>query len=236
MNKPSASSETSLKTEIKVSVRAQATGRVIANFAWQHLKAATTFRDRVIALEAENIEQPFGAFFEDIRSYGSACIMSAAAALEALINELFITPEGALRKQLTDFEVEFWGRGGIEWKRPLEKYQLALSMLGLKPLNERERIFRDVWALIELRNALVHYKPTWDPDRQRKVDLVEVLNTRYELSPFPDIGSDFVTMRSMSAGCMRWVIEATGAFLKEFHARANFDEHKMSGFFRLVDA
>lgn len=233
---PTTPPEASLSAEIRVSLQVQATGRVISNFAWQHLKAATTFRDRVVALETENLDQPFGAFFEDIRSYGSACIMSAAASLEALINELFITPEGPLRRQLADFEEDFWGRKGIEWKGPLEKYQLALTMLGHEPFNQHDKTYRSVWALIELRNAFVHYKPTWDPDRQRKVELVEVLNTKYPLSPFPDGGSDFVTMRSMSAGCMRWVIDTTGTFLKEFHARAKLDEHKMSGFFKLVDA
>jgi len=218
--------------EEHLSDRMEATGRVIANFAWQHLKAAATFRDQVVALESQNASQPFGSFFEDVRSYGSACIMSAAASLEALVNELFITPEGPLRRKISDFESEFWGRGGIEWKPPLEKYQVALEMLGQPKLDEHTPPYRDAWALIELRNALVHYKPTWDPDRQRKVELVEVLAGKYDLSPFPDKGADFVTMRSMSAGCMRWVIITVVNFMMEFHARSQLDEHKMSAFWR----
>lgn len=213
-------------------MKVEATGRVIANFAWQHLKAASTFRDQVAAIESQNEKQPFGSFFEDLRSYGSACIMSAAASLEALVNEFFITPEGPLRKKLGDFESEFWGRGGIEWKPPLEKYQIALDMLGQARLDEHTLPFRDAWALIELRNALVHYKPTWDPDRQRKVELIEVLSGKYVLSPFPDSGADFVTMRSMSAGCMSWVISTVVSFMREFHARSNLDEHKMLPFWK----
>lgn len=219
--------------EESVNARVEATARVIANFAWQHMKAAATFRDRVEAIEASNIAQPFGSFFEDVRSYGSGCIMSAAASLEALINEFFITPDGPLRKKLPDFETQFWGRGGIEWKPPLEKYQIALEMLGQPRLDEHERPFRDAWALIELRNALVHYKPTWDPDRQRKIEMVEVLAGKYDLSPFPDAGADFVAMRSMSAGCTRWVVATALRFIREFHTRAGLDEHKMSAFWRL---
>lgn len=215
-----------------MNVRVEATARVIANFAWQHIKAAATFRDQVGAIESANTSQPFGPFFEDLRSYGSGCIMSAAASLEALINEFFITPEGPLRRQLPDFEVQFWGRGGIEWKPPLEKYQIALEMLGQTRLNEHEAPFRDAWTLIELRNALVHYKPTWDPDRQRKVEMVEVLAGKYDPSPFPDAGSDFVTMRSMSASCMYWVVATALHFMREFHARAALDEHKMSAFWQ----
>jgi hypothetical protein len=218
--------------EAHLSVGVEATARVIANFAWQHLKAASTFRDQVVELESKNTKQPFGSFFEDIRSYGSACIMSAAASLEALINEFFITPEGPLRRKLPNFEVEFWGRGGIEWKPPIEKYQLALEMLRQPKFDEHQSPCRDAWALVELRNALVHYKPTWDPDRQRKVQLMEVLANKYELSPFSDSGSDFVTMRSMSAGCMCWVVNTVVGFMKEFHARAQLDEQKMAGFWR----
>ncbi|MFZ3124965.1 MAG: hypothetical protein WA129_07615 [Acidovorax sp.] len=243
----------------------QAVGRVIGTFAWQHMKAATTFRNKVAALggcrawkssaanrpqrsifgfaalrehrlfahsramglqirqklsslgpilakpsvfavrrsksdsllETANPGKEFGSFFEDVRSYGSGCIMSAAASLEALINECFIDPVGPLRTQLTDFESQFWGPGGIEWKSPLEKYQIALTMLGKSRLDEHASPFKDTWALVELRNALVHYKPTWDPDRQRKVDMIEVLSGKYDLSPFPGTGADFVAMRSI---------------------------------------
>lgn len=221
--------------EEQLGVRMEATGRVIANFAWQHLRAAATFRDRVVAIESQSINQTFGPFFEDIRSYGSACIMSAVASMEALVNEFFITPEGPLRRQLADFEAAFWGRGGIERKALLEKYQIALVMLGQPRLDEHASPFRDTWGLIELRNSLVHYKPTWDPDQQRKVKLVEVLAGKYELSPFPDGGADFVTMRSMSAGCMRWVVSTVVCFMRQFHSRAQIDEHKMSAFWQFDD-
>jgi len=220
--------------EAHLSLRAEASGRVIANFALQHLKAAATFRDQVVAIESQSASQSFGPFFEDIRSYGSACIMSAAASLEALINEFFITPEGPLRRQLSNFESDFWGRKkGIAGKPTLEKYQLALEMLGQPKVDEHLTLYRDVWALIQFRNALVHYKPTWDPDRKRIVELKEVLADKYYLSPFPDSGADFVTMRSMSADCMRWVVSTTVAFMREFHMRAQIDEQKMSAFWKL---
>lgn len=211
----------------------QGTARVIANFAWQHLKAATIFRDRVAALEDEHLKEPLGLFFEEVRSYASACLMSSAASLEALINELFIAHDGQLRSHLQDFEKEFWGKHGIESKRILAKYQLALRMLGVTALDERIPPFRDAWAVIELRNALVHYKPTWDPDRQRKVELIEVLGGRFTLSPFPDAGADFVSMKCMSAGCTKWAVAATLSFMHEFYDRANLDANKMSGFWKL---
>jgi hypothetical protein len=82
----------------------QAEGRLIANFAWQHMKAATKSRNQLIAIELANAEQPLGAFFEDIRSYGSQCIMSVVAALETLVNEFFLDPNCQLRPVVPNFE------------------------------------------------------------------------------------------------------------------------------------
>jgi hypothetical protein len=214
---------------------AQATGRVIANFATQHLRAAALFRDQVARIETENVGHGFGAFFEDVRSYGSACIMSSTAALEALINELFIAHGSKLRALLSDFETEFWGRdrrgrGGIERKPVLDKYQDALSKLGVLTLDKHSSPYRDAWGLVELRNALVHYKPTWDPDRQRQVELAEVLARRFALSPYSDNGADFVTIQCMSAGCARWAVETVMVFIREFESRAQLDAKKIEVF------
>lgn len=208
----------------------QVTGRVIANFAVQHLKAAALFRDQVARMETENMGRGFSAFFEDIRSYASACVMSSAAALEALINELFIAHNGKLRALLTDFETEFWGPSGVEMKPILNKYQHALLMLNMPKLDERTSPFREAWGLVQLRNALVHYKPTWDPDRKRQVELAEVLAGRFELSPFPDSGADFVAMKCMSAGCARWAVGTVVAFVREFDSQAQLDAKKIGAF------
>lgn len=158
----------------------KASGRVIANFSAQHLIAAITFRDKVISLEDEHRSQEFSSFFEDIRSYSSACIMSSAASLEALKNELFIAHGGKLRSQLDNFEESFWGKKGIEQKPILKKYQIALKMLGEDGLDEHTLPYRDAWSLIELRNALVHYKPTWDPERARIVELTELQKADFQ--------------------------------------------------------
>lgn len=98
---------------------------------------------------------------------------------------------------------------------------------------ESPHLYRDIWALIELRNALVHYKPTWDPDAQRRVEFVEVLAGRFELSAFPDAGSDFVSMKCISAGCARWTVATMLTFMHEFNARINLDPSKMAGFWNL---
>lgn len=224
-----------LKATISEQLNASSSASVkqVYNFAWQHLKAATTFRGHAAALENSNDGLEFDAFFEGIRSYVSGTIMSATACLEAHINELFISPHCRLKPMLKDFEVDFWGDKGIERKKILEKYKLALEMIGATALDQNSQIRRDAWALIEYRNALVHYKPTWDPDRNRKIELVNVLSGRYRLSPFLDSRADFVTMQSMSAGCADWAVRTVFGFLHEFDSRSNLDPSKMVGFWNL---
>lgn len=211
------------------------TAQVVSNFAWQHLKSATIFRDQVVDLEIRYAGQPFGNFFNEIRAYASACIMSTAASLEALINELFIASNGLLRPMFSNFELEFWGDRGVERKPILAKYQYALSILGASPLDEHAPFFRDTWALIELRNALVHFKPTWDPERQRKIDLVEFLEGKYDLSPLLNGDCDFVTMKSMSAGCSQWAVHTALSFMTEFDERSHLDADKMVSFWKFKD-
>lgn len=206
---------------------------VVANFAWQHLKAATTFRDQVKVLERLHCGQSLGDFFEDIRSYSSATIMSATAALEALINEHFIATNYHLRPMLTNFEADFWGRNGIERTPILQKYKLALEMLKAQPLDENSATYMNADALIGLRNTLVHYKPNWDPDRQSKIKLVRCLAGQYSLSPFVNANADFVTMQSMSGDCAVWAVDSVLIFLRQIDLHAKLDPHKMEAFWKL---
>ena len=106
-------------------------------------------------------------------------------------------------------------------------------MIDAPALDDTSQIRRDAWALIEYRNALIHYKPTWDPDRKRKIELVKVLNGQYKLSPFLDSKADFVTMRSMSAGCADWAVRTVFSFLHDFDSRSRLDPSKMANFWSL---
>jgi hypothetical protein len=208
-----------------------ARGTVIHTFALQHFRAAMLFRRHVLEIEDAHQDQPFDPlFFEEIRSFCSACIMSSAATMEALINELFIAQGGPLRNSFCDFEASFWGKRGIERKRILEKYQEALKCLGKQKLDEKTEVYRNAWGLIELRNALIHFKPTWDPLRKRQVELRDILTGKFALSPFVGTTAGFVEMQCMSAGCATWAVDTCRNLIQEFGEKSGIDAKKISAF------
>jgi hypothetical protein len=207
--------------------------RVIDNFALQHLRAAAMFRDHLIVLERRNAGAPSDDFFEESRCYGSACIMSATACLEALINEFYIAHNSPLRNKFTDFETQFWAENGLWRKRTLDKYQTALKVLGIRRIDKQSATYKNAKALIGLRNTIVHFKPAWDDVRQSTVALVNELEGKFELSPFVDGKADFIGMRCMSAGCAEWAVATAYSFIHEFDSRARLDDNKMQGFWKL---
>jgi len=217
----------------QANVSSSASIRVIANFAWQHMKAAMVFLEHVRTLELTHGQSGFGANFELIRSYASACLMSTVSSLEALINEYYINPYCRLRPMFADFDREFWAKGGVEMKPILVKFQHALRLLGLPTIDESSLLYQDMDALINLRNALVHYKPTWDPDQPKKASLTSYLVGKYATSPFLSSRGDFVTEQSMSYGCCKWAIETALAFIREFDRLAHLNDDKMKGFWNL---
>lgn len=208
-------------------------GRVIATFAAQHLRAAALFRDHATQIETAHNGKPLGPFFEDIRSYVVACIMSSATSLETLISELFLDPQGQLRTKYQNFETDFWGKkqnDGIQGKGTINKFKEALTKLNLPSLDETTPTYKNANNLISLRHKLVHYKPTWDPYRQDKATLSNELRGKFSESPFVDSGADFISMKCMSANCASWAIQSVIDFVLEFQNRANFDNKKINGF------
>ena len=161
-------------------------GRVIANFAVQHYRAARTFAAQAAAIESNNANSPYGPFFEGTgRTYVSAALLSSAAALEAFINEAFLHDGGPLRTQINNFDTYFWGtnaKKGVEWKRVLDKYNEALRILQMPAFKKSGKAYSDADCLIGFRNVLVHFKPQWDPPRNDVKRLVRRLNGRFALS------------------------------------------------------
>lgn len=216
---------------IEISVKAE--GRFIAAFAYQHMKAALLFKARVVQAEITHAGEPFGPFIEEILIHGSACFMSSAAALEALINELFMMESGPLYCSSIDFDSNTESGAG----RPstLDKYQKALDVMRVARIPKGSKHYQDACSLFHLRNALVHFKPPWDPTLNEKLE--GRLRGRFSTSPFVDQGADFVALKCMSTGGVTWAVNAVFAFVEEFYVctQSQLFPKKMEQFLSLRD-
>lgn len=220
----------SLSGAASIGFQVSGTGRVISNFALTHFSAAIEFAEKTAEIEAAHTGQAFGNFWQEISIYWSAAIMSSVAALESLINELYLQTDSPLQNVDGDFDDFFWGRNGLERKPILQKYQAALAQLGVEPFDQESEPYAAVETLIGLRNYIVHFKPLFDEER-RNADLEAQLVDRFQLSPFPDDGADFVTKKCVSGGCARWGVETSSSYIRAFADLSGLDNSKLSAFF-----
>jgi len=215
-------------------VSAQA--RAISNFALTHFKAAKLFSQKTQDIERAHVGQKFGNFWQEICIYCALSVMTAAASLEALINELFLAP-GPLQDAVNDFDVFFWGKStrgkkrndGLERKPALEKYKKAVKLLGGTALSPEDKEFSAAEALIAFRNYLVHFKPLWDHEG-RDNDLKKSLSGLFELSPYADEGASFLEKKCMSAGCSEWAVQTVVDFVGYFSDRSGLVDNKLNAF------
>ena len=225
-----------------VETRLALQGRVISNFALIHFLGAKRFAARVSALEREHAGEALGSFFEEIAVYTSGCVIAAAAAVEALINELYLTESSPLHQAIDNFDAFFWGSSppwwcffkskraaGLEMKPALDKYRRALVLLGKPAIPRNQQVREDIALLLGLRNCLIHFKPLWDEDR-RHAELELGLAGRFHLSPFIDTSTDFIAKQCMSAGCAQWAVDSVATFVREFQRKSGLMPDKLSQF------
>jgi hypothetical protein len=219
-------------------------GRFVSNFALTHFNAAKHFSTKVGQIESASRGQASGNFWEEISIYCASCIVSAAASLEALINELFLAP-GPLRTSITDFDTFFWGGyerrrcfllfkcskriRGLEREPALRKYEKALSLLNKPALSRTDASYRHAEALIGFRNYLIHFKPLWD-DERRHQRLEDQLQGLFQTSPCADLDADFLAEKCMSAGCSDWAVQTVTNFVQDFAQKSRLDPQKLGAF------
>jgi hypothetical protein len=218
-------------------------------FSIAHIAAATHFAKLSVSLEADDtrIFLSPGRFSEDWlfehNAYVTASILSTVAFLEAVINELF---SDALDNHWGEIErLNATARRSLAemWKKvkddrrvgTLEKYQRALEATNKEKFKEGNSPFQPVKAVINLRNALVHYVPETRESPTAEATELEFLTNlekylkgKFDPSPLYRKSSEpFFPARCLSAGCARWVvtngITFTDAFFSKLGLTARYD-------------
>lgn len=212
--------------------------------SYTHINAAAHFAKLSYEIEERYKEYPSSDVFYQHQAYVIGCIITAASYLEATINELFaniadgcITPE-ELGHDIALIMANMWK---VEIKPPnktkpekvysplddlkpsiLQKYQIALTLAQKDLFDTGKAPYQDIQYLIELRNALIHYKPEWwgDVEDYEKV-LSEKLKKNLEfrikrLNLLTGKDNPFFPNKCMGYGCAKWAVESSVNFTEEF--------------------
>lgn len=142
-------------------VKIEGKGKVRRNLAIQHLIAAARFSLRVGEVQAANLGQPYGSFFNEIISYANACVLMSASALEAYVNELYLTPDANFPGMSPAYVTNLWELVESNRSSPLQKFQIALTSRSLPEMPRGAAPFQKATLIFEMRNAITHFKPEW---------------------------------------------------------------------------
>ncbi|MGK2934969.1 MAG: hypothetical protein ACSLFE_06960 [Gemmatimonadaceae bacterium] len=159
-----------------------------------------------------------------------SCVFATVAYLEADINEFFAdaAEEGAADGIAKDPIVLARIRAAweLENRSPvLDKYDLALALCDQPKFDRGAAPYQAVALLMRLRNALIHFKPEWQPGGGWPGEDNELSKlSRSLMNSFPENGlakeyQPYFIQRCLGYGSSRWAVTSSIAFVKEFRAR-----------------
>jgi hypothetical protein len=121
----------------------------------------------------------------------------------------------------------------FEREPPLDKFDFALLLRHKPKLNRGARPCQDVALVIELRNALIHFKPEWDNEADRHRKISERLANRF--TPNPLLNDQNIFPRQWAThSCTQWALEQCLAFAEEFERLAELEPKYVRGDFRYI--
>jgi hypothetical protein len=199
------------------------TARTCMNLSVQHLLSACLFSRQVRALEEQNIGKPFGAFWQDILAHATASMFLSVASLESYVNEVFVHHDTLLPAVRTEILVKRWRTH--ERKPLLDKVDLALLLVGGGSVDREVRPAQDVVLLIQLRNALIHFKPEWFDEQKEHAKLSDRLAGRFAPSSFFQMGEPIFPRAWATHACTAWAVRSAKEFIKVFENQAGLPKY-----------
>ena len=202
------------KANLNVSLTTKPDLMITFNFASQHMGTAIKFAKQAEKIENENHTEEKSNFFDEMRTYVSSTIIMSVCALEANINEHFLSNDGILK----DYKPDDRGKilEIIDSYKISEKYQMGL-ILNKKPLLIFDKEpFESFQYLIKFRNSLVHYKPETDKDFKVSKQLEKNLKCKFDTNPHAKPNNSFLGYHAMSYSCAKWAVNTALLFCKAY--------------------
>lgn len=208
---------------------ASATLRTKANFALHHMLAAARFARLSESIEANYAGEPFGPISAEIISYVSATVLTSGAGLEAYINELFIDADTIFPEYRQGTSAYLWDIlwKEVERKDTLGKYEIALDLKKQTRFTKEDKssplysIYTSASILIEVRNALIHFKPQWD-DEEKSHQAIALRLLKENVQPRLSVGSTPIFPTDFMCHDMtRWAVKSSWTFIEAFSQKAD---------------
>jgi hypothetical protein len=202
------------------------TCRTRTNLALHLLFAACRFAVRIEEVECENSGQPFGPFWEEILHNSLGVVTLTVASLESYANELkfeasfkTLALNRAAKQEIAN---RFKSRAKRSGSGPLINYATALAVRVNKRLDPSNLPVENAVALIDLRNALVHFRPEWSDERREHDELSE--NLRYKFKPSAFFPNEPMFPRAWAShDFAAWALWTTVEFLEHFYSEAGVE-------------
>jgi hypothetical protein len=185
------------------------------NFANHHLEFALDFARRAYHIETEHAGQGWGSHAVDVQREVIATVFFSVASLEAWVNEIGADPARrfpALDARLIAAALEL-----AERRQLLEKLQLLAELRQGNPPDYGRPPAQDLPLVVDLRNALVHYRPEF-ASGARHGRIGQRLEQRVQRTPFLSRSEPMFPRGFASYDCARWAVETVRDFLAVFGA------------------
>jgi hypothetical protein len=196
-----------------------------AGLARLHLQSADLFSSQCLAIAAAESNLPWPQpHWDASRSLSSAAVILSVAALEATANEFYL--------EAVDGNTEAMQRIGergrkllatmweeVDGHSILNKYEIAMVACEAPNFERGQGVYQAAAALIDLRNALVHFKPEWDHSLDRHAKLHRKLKGRFDDCALAAQASGAIMWfphACLGAGCAAWSVSTARALITEF--------------------
>jgi hypothetical protein len=192
-----------------------------------YLCAAIHFHKSVETVEQTNKGKEYGEFWDVAQYNAVACVLTAVAAIEAYANEIYadrmqIFGTEGLHEIDEMMRINSRNMGNLG---PIAKLELFLRMAKAKNLSRGRDPYRSICAIVELRNALVHFQPEPNSKAPRHEALSKKLRSCIKPGPFIKAEKEPLFPRLwVSASSTKWVVTSTIAFVREYEKLAGIPD------------
>ncbi|WP_152991208.1 hypothetical protein [Frankia sp. R43] len=199
-------------------------------FSTHYLHAARQFSDQAGRAEQAVTESQKSRRFDPAhRGYVIGSITASCMFLEAMINEIFLDivdghdkHEDAYVAPLADDAKRvlawMWNDGNLDQLPTLQKLDAALVANGQEPFERGRQPYQDVALVVEIRNALIHYKPqTLGGDQVHRLTK-KLRGKSLPLNPLTSSGNPYFPDQVLGHGCTDWAWRSCKALADEFSA------------------